>query len=104
MESRGVFKFIPTPNISVADIWDADVSVIPKNYSYVPSDWHTVWFDELLHGALRNLYSIPRRPWSSMSQANIHGRQFRAGMSLVRDTVRKKYSTKDVGWRFPAWA
>lgn len=104
LESRGVFQFIPTPNEDKTGIWDADVAVLPKNVDYVPSDWVDMWFDEIFDGTLYKLYSIPRRPWSSNTQAAFHGRRFRTGMSIVRDAVRKQYSTKDVGWAFPNWA
>jgi hypothetical protein len=102
----GKLTLYPTPD-SAANGKSLTVSFIVrplKDMSYIPDEAELVWFDQILDGTLGRMKIQPKKPYSDPAGAQYHLRRFRAGMAQAREVARRKYSTKDAQFRYPAWA
>lgn len=101
----GVIKLIPTPQTTVADILEIQVSLIPVfTNNMVHDDAFNIWFDTILDGVLGRIYQQPGKTYTNLMSAQYHLRRFRSGISKARDEARRRYTKTETGWAYPNWA
>jgi hypothetical protein len=98
-------QLFPTPSVSITDGLKVLVRLNPSaDFSDIPDEASSHFFDEIMDGVLGRLYSMPGKPFSNVVTAQYHLRRFRNGIASARDISRRRYSTAERGWSFPPWA
>jgi hypothetical protein len=76
----------------------------PTSFGEMPSILFNLWFEAMLHGTIARLSAQPSKPYSSATQVQFHGAQFRAEVRRARDQAERYNGRSQPDWFFPYFA
>jgi len=94
LDGNNTVRLVPTPAVTTAALYDVRVAVKPLLTATTIDDLLINKFSEpLIHGALAQLYQMPRKPWTDGGLAQFHLALFRDALPGARVEAAEEFQT-----------
>jgi hypothetical protein len=93
-DGNNTLRLSPTPSSTSANLYTARVAVKPLLTATTLDDLLVNKFSEdLIHGALGQLYLIPRKPWTDLNLGQYHQALFSESFAGARTAAAEEFET-----------